>query len=340
MRFRTYALGGSVLACLLALVVGPALLSASSAGQGCAVIGSQVEPIAATIRQVESGGDYTARASGSSASGAYQFLDSSWASYGGYPRAWLAPPEVQDAKAAELISTILANNNGDVAAVPIAWYLGHVPAPGSPEWDTVPAPGAGNRLTPRQYQTQWMTTYQTTARNAGADPAAGSACGGSTGEILPGGWALPGPRNLLEATPDQINNPHHDYPAWDWAIPTGTPIYAVRAGTVTALSTNSDNCYGQTSCAACGLGVTIQDDAGVTWTYCHGSALNVNGGDHVAAGQQLLASGNSGNSSGPHLHLAISAAGAARCPQALVTSLVVRRTGVEPTTLATVGCTY
>src|SRR4051794_6800713 len=58
-------------------------------GLGCAA-GGDVDPILATIRALESGGDYTARAAGSSASGAYQFLDSTWADYGGYAQAWQA----------------------------------------------------------------------------------------------------------------------------------------------------------------------------------------------------------------------------------------------------------
>ena len=345
MRLRTYAFGGAVLAGMLGLAVLPAVLATSRSASACGVVGAQVDAIAATIRELESGGDYTARAPGSTASGAYQFLDSSWAGYEGYARAWLAPPETQDAKAAELIAAILAANAGDVTAVPVSWYLGHVPAPGSPEWDTVPAPGAGNRLTPRQYQTRWMTTYQTVVgqdppSGTAPDPAKASPCTGAAGAVLPGGWALPGPRDLLERTTDQFDNPHHDYPAWDWAIPTGTPIFALRAGTVIALSTNPRNCYGQAGCVACGLGVTTRDGDGVTWTYCHGSALNVNVGDHVEPGQQILTSGNSGNSTGPHLHLAISAAGIARCPQALITSLVLRGSGVDPASLATAGCTY
>lgn len=44
----------------------------------------------------ESGGDYTAQNPVSTASGRYQFLDTTWNNYKGYSKARLAPPGVQD----------------------------------------------------------------------------------------------------------------------------------------------------------------------------------------------------------------------------------------------------
>ena len=73
---------------------------------------------------MESGGNYTVSITTSTASGAYGFLDSSWGGYGGYARAKDAPPEIQDAKAAEHVAAILARNGGDVSTIPVSWYIG------------------------------------------------------------------------------------------------------------------------------------------------------------------------------------------------------------------------
>ncbi len=122
-----------------------------------APMSAEMGAILATIRSMESGGNYTVTITTSTASGAYGFLDSSWGGYGGYARAKDAPPEVQDAKAAEHAAYILARNGGDVSTIPVSWYIGHVPV--GAEWDTVPRPDAGNRLTPREYQDRWMARY-------------------------------------------------------------------------------------------------------------------------------------------------------------------------------------
>jgi hypothetical protein len=121
-------------------------------------IPTELGAILATIRQMESGGDYTAQARGSTASGAYQFIDSTWNGYGGYRRAADAPPPVQDAKAVEFATAILERHGGDVAAIPVTWYIGRVPV--GAEYDRVPRPDAGNRLTPREYQQRWLALYE------------------------------------------------------------------------------------------------------------------------------------------------------------------------------------
>jgi hypothetical protein len=159
----------------LALLIGLPVVFAGGDPEppaSCSPTGAQadVDAIAATIRTRESGGDYQAHTDGSTASGAYQFTDGTWANYGGYPHAWQAPPDVQDAAAAEHINSILTANDDQISAVPVVWYIGYLPAPNDPAWDAVPNPEAGNRLTPRQYQDDWLATY-TDITDADADSA-------------------------------------------------------------------------------------------------------------------------------------------------------------------------
>lgn len=69
------------------------------------------------VRDLESKGDYKAdRATkypGQTASGAYQYTDSTWGGYGGYNRAVDAPPEVQDKKAREDFQSRLGEYGND-----------------------------------------------------------------------------------------------------------------------------------------------------------------------------------------------------------------------------------
>ena len=91
--------------------------------------------IMATLRKRESGspqGNYTIRAGkGSSASGAYQFIDPTWRTltkqYGvgtQYPSAYMAPPSIQDEVARRQVTGLLSKGYGpgEVANV---WYTGN-----------------------------------------------------------------------------------------------------------------------------------------------------------------------------------------------------------------------
>lgn len=330
-----------------------------SGGGSGGSIPAEVDPILATIRQRESGGDYQARAAGSTASGAYQFIDTTWAGYGGYAEAWMAPPDVQDAKAADAVTGILDAHNGDLDAVPLVWYIGWYPAPDDPAWDTIPAPGAGNTLTPRRYRDEWIAAYQehldsTNNNETGGDSDSETGSDGDSdedsrcvidprtdGETLRGDWAYPGPTDLFATAP--VDAPHHDYPAWDWPIDAGTPLYAIRGGYVISTTVSPTNCLDSddANCDPCGIGLTIEDDTQTQWTYCHGSQLHVDEGDTVPAGSLILTSGNTGRSTGAHLHLAVRTAdGTSRCPQPLLQALRDHGTGLNPHDLPTSGCSY
>lgn len=117
-----------------------------------------------TIRAMESGGNYGAQNRTASASGAYQFIDSTWKNLAGAMstaspyangHAKDAPPAIQDAVAAFHVRTLLINYDYHLAAVPLGWYYeASINNPG--KLDAVPA---GNKLTPRQYAVSWLGRY-------------------------------------------------------------------------------------------------------------------------------------------------------------------------------------
>jgi hypothetical protein len=110
--------------------------------------------------------------------------------------------------------------------------------------------------------------------------------------------------------------PHHDYPAWDVPVPSGTVVRSVHAGEVVVT----------TSTGACGTGLVIQGDDRFTYTYCHGTTVPVQEGDRVSSGAVIMLSGSSGRSTGPHLHLQIATAdGTLMCPQPLLQAWLVGR---------------
>jgi hypothetical protein len=121
----------------------------------------QVEKILATIRMKESRNNYTAFNTESTASGAYQFLDSTWKSltkkYGigeKYARAKDAPSDIQDQVARRYVQDILKQSGGDVRAVPLAWYTGNI------QGNISAAALAANRgMLPETYANSWMDTY-------------------------------------------------------------------------------------------------------------------------------------------------------------------------------------
>lgn len=341
---------------------------------GGVVDAGHLEVILTTIRTVETGGNYQTRITSATASGAYAFIDSSWRHYGemagvdvaSYTSAWMAPPADQDAAAIAYVNEILADYDGRIDVIPVAWYLPSA-IDNDDKMDVVPAVGA-NTLTPRQYQANWMAQYErerqragltddattttTTLRDGAATSSTASAatpggCIGAGITPLPGDWSLPGPRDVFTADPAAMRSPHHDYAAWDWIIDVNTPIYAVRGGRVDSVRTWPHNWWargcgnsGGPGCDSCGVGVTIVDADGYRWTYCHGTNLTVRRGDTVTAGQQVLWSGNSGRSGVAHLHLEIRTNGTRRCPQPLLESLYYGGVGIDPAALPTTGCSF
>ncbi|MFJ4686127.1 M23 family metallopeptidase [Streptomyces sp. NPDC091377] len=86
----------------------------------------------------------------------------------------------------------------------------------------------------------------------------------------------------------------------DFAVPTGTQVYAAHGGTVVKAGGN-----GGGDGPAYGNAVVIKHGNGTFSQYAHLSKVNVKPGQVVKTGQKIALSGNTGNSSGPHLHFEI-----------------------------------
>jgi len=99
-----------------------------SALQQAAQFDQQLRAFMGSLKQMESGGNYQIfgpQTKYGRASGAYQFIDSTWGGYGGYTRAADAPPAVQDQRARELITQYFTGPaRGDWGAVAVAWHAG------------------------------------------------------------------------------------------------------------------------------------------------------------------------------------------------------------------------
>ena len=98
--------------------------------------------------------------------------------------------------------------------------------------------------------------------------------------------------------------------AYDLAAPIGTPIYAMRGGRVVGLQDKYPDTGGGRSRYSKFNYVWIEHDAGYRSAYLHMQqnfldAVPLRKGTYVEAGQLIGFSGNSGFSTGPHLHIEV-----------------------------------
>ncbi|MGI6751197.1 MAG: murein hydrolase activator EnvC family protein [Anaerovoracaceae bacterium] len=92
----------------------------------------------------------------------------------------------------------------------------------------------------------------------------------------------------------------------DIGVPTGSSIVAANSGTVIKAAWN--NSYGYM--------VMVDHGGGIVTLYAHNSRLLVSAGQKVERGQQIALSGNTGVSTGPHLHFEVRVNGEYKDPQA------------------------
>ncbi|UNS96174.1 M23 family metallopeptidase [Streptomyces tubbatahanensis] len=87
----------------------------------------------------------------------------------------------------------------------------------------------------------------------------------------------------------------HSHTGQDFAVGVGTPVRAVGAGTVV-----------KTECGGpFGNHIVIRHANGYYTQYAHLSRIQTKKGAHVRAGERIGLSGNTGNSTGPHLHFEV-----------------------------------
>jgi murein DD-endopeptidase MepM/ murein hydrolase activator NlpD len=122
----------------------------------------------------------------------------------------------------------------------------------------------------------------------------------------PFGWPVHGPKSSgfgMRQSP--IDGAPRFHAGIDLAVDQGTPVLATREGVVTVAG--ADDNYG--------LMVMIRHAAGFETLYAHNSRLLVRPGQYVERGQPVALSGNTGSSTGPHVHYEVHYQGTALDPE-------------------------
>ena len=122
-------------------------------------------------------------------------------------------------------------------------------------------------------------------------------CGGSIGIIEDGElcWPLPGHTYISCNFGDDDAFGNSGHRGTDIPAPEGTPILAAHGGTVIISGWN--NSYGNQ--------VLLDNGAGLSTRYAHMTAAAVSAGETVTAGQVIGYVGNTGDSTGFHLHFEV-----------------------------------
>jgi peptidoglycan DL-endopeptidase CwlO len=97
------------------------------------------------------------------------------------------------------------------------------------------------------------------------------------------------------------------HPGIDIGVPSGTPIRAAAAGTVSLIQSEAaSGGYGNFTC--------IQHTGAMATCYAHQSSIGVSMGQHVSQGQVIGLTGCTGRCFGPHLHFEVRINGAVTNP--------------------------
>ena len=87
----------------------------------------------------------------------------------------------------------------------------------------------------------------------------------------------------------------------DFGVPVGTKVKAAESGVVMGF----DNTDAYPGCRSWGRWLLIKYDNGLSTLYAHLSGVLVSQGQRVSRGEAVALSGNTGVSTGPHLHMSV-----------------------------------
>lgn len=145
---------------------------------------------------------------------------------------------------------------------------------------------------------------KTTTKVIQENDGSGSGSGSGSGKLM---WPA-GNRSLISSyfgpreSPGGIGSTYHE--GIDIAVGTGTTVRAADGGKVEIAGW-----YG-----GYGILVTVNHGNGMTTYYGHNSSVLVSSGQKVEKGDAIARSGNTGNSTGPHVHFGVYVSGVAKNP--------------------------
>ncbi|MEW2588063.1 M23 family metallopeptidase [Streptomyces virginiae] len=132
-------------------------------------------------------------------------------------------------------------------------------------------------------------------------PAAATADAAAAAKKKAGLWDKPLEKYTLSATFGKGGSMWaRKHSGQDFAVPVGTPVKAAAAGVVVKAGPN-----GGGDGPAYGNAIVIKHGNNTYSQYAHLSKIQVKVGQKVSVKQRIALSGNTGNSSGPHLHFEI-----------------------------------
>ena len=154
------------------------------------------------------------------------------------------------------------------------------------------------RVAQERYKKQLEELANKNNNSGGSSSSGSSSSGGSStsGTSNPGGFIRPVNGGTVTCNGRYSSGKFHG--AIDYGVNVGTLVYAAADGVV--LTTNNLT-------TSYGTYVVIQHANGLQTWYAHGTpgSICVSPGQSVSQGQMIMKSGNSGNSSGAHLHFEV-----------------------------------